>query len=368
MRVVVVIPTYNERDNIVPLIDALHVQFYFLTERHLNITPEILIVDDNSPDGTGSAVRRMQKQYPGLHLIEGEKFGLGAAYIRGMTYAMRRLAADVIFEMDADFSHRPEDIPRLLDSIISGADFAIGSRYIDGGAIPADWGWLRRLNSQVGNLVARHAAGIIGVRDCTAGFRAIRTHILKRIDISRLGAKGYVFQIALLSAALQHEARVVEVPVDFVDRTHGTSKLRLKDIVEFIWHVFLLRLQKSEIFLKFALIGILGVGVNLGAFTWLLHLGCNRYLASPLAVELAIASNFLFNNYWTFSKQKQKTPMHFKWLKFNLVSLMALAVNTLTFFVSSRISPHMLPQFSQLAGIVPAWLVNYRLNVRWTFS
>lgn len=367
MKVVIIVPTYNERANIAPLVDAIFRQFALLTERYPNLTPEMLIVDDHSPDGTGDEVRNLQPNYPGLHLIEGEKNGLGAAYIRGMTHAMKKLGADVVFEMDADFSHRPEDIPRLLEEIIKGADFVIGSRYVEGGSIPEDWGRRRRLNSWGGNFVARYIGGLSNVRDCTAGFRAIRTSILERIDLSRLGVKGYVFQVALLHAALRQGAQVAEVPVDFIERVHGTSKLGLKDIIEFVRHVCVLRLQTWDTLIKFILVGASGVGVNLGAFTMLLAMSINKYAASPLAVELAIISNFVFNNFWTFGKRQSNDPVHVRGLKFNLVSLLALAVNTLAFVAASRVFPHLPPQFCQLAGILPAWLVNYQLNTRWTF-
>lgn len=367
MKVIVIIPTYNECENIARLIEAIRIQFHHLASRMPAVRPGILVVDDHSPDGTAERVRSLQHGSSGIHLIEGEKAGLGAAYIRGMTHAVEVLAADVVFEMDADFSHRPEDIPRLLERIVGGADLVIGSRYVPGGSIPAGWGWRRRLNSRGGNLLARYGAGLGSVRDCTAGFRAIRTGLLKRIDLSRLGVKGYVFQVALLHAAIRQGARVEEVPVDFVERAHGASKLRLADIVEFVRHVFRLRLHDSQTFIRFGLVGALGVIVNLGAFTILLGMEWNRYVASPLAVELAIASNFLLNNFWTFRQRASRDPFHLRGLKFNLVSVVTLSVSTLAFVLTSRAFRPLSPQLCQLAGVVPAWFANYTLNSRWTF-
>ena len=141
MKVVIILPTYNERGNIVALLASLQGQF-----GRLHHDMHVLVVDDNSPDGTADLVREAMRQYPNVHLITGEKAGLGAAYIRGMQHALNELHADVVFEMDADFSHDPADVPRLLAELENSADFVIGSRHVKGGSIPAEWSLLRKLN------------------------------------------------------------------------------------------------------------------------------------------------------------------------------------------------------------------------------
>lgn len=362
MKTVIIIPTYNECENIEHLIAALMEQFAGMShEMH------VLVVDDSSPDGTAEVVRALQLRFPNVHLLHGQKMGLGAAYIRGMTHALNALGADAVFEMDADLSHRPEDVPRLLAKIEQGADFVIGSRYVPGGTIPAEWGWLRRTSSLVGNIVARHVAGIHRVRDCTAGFRAIRSSILRRIDLKGLRVQGYAFQLAILHAAIVQGAKVVEVPVDFIDRTHGISKLRVRDILEFITNAWWIRFQASKTFIKFMIVGASGVLVNLGVFTLLLHAGLNKYLASPIAIEVSIVSNFLINNYWTFRWRETADAGRVKGLKFNVVSLVALGISFSTFVMLSMLFPTVAPQFHQLIGIIPAMLVNYLLNSYWTF-
>jgi dolichol-phosphate mannosyltransferase len=363
MKVVVIVPTYNERNNIAALIDALRDEFSKIPH-----DMHILVVDDDSPDGTADVVRGMQERADNLHLIEGQKSGLGAAYIRGMLHALNRLRADVVFEMDADFSHKPEDIARLLSEIEAGADFVIGSRYVKGGTIPIEWGLLRRLNSMGGNMAARHIAGISQIRDCTAGFRAIRASLLNRIDFKRLRVQGYAFQVALLHAAVKEGAKIREVPVDFVDRAHGESKLGLSDVIEFVLNVWWIRLQSSKTFIKFAVVGASGVLVNLGFFTLFLMAGMNKYLASPLAIELSIVWNFLLNNYWTFRSRKTIDRTRIRGLKFNLISILALGVSYGTFVTLSFAFPDTAPQVHQLIGIVPATLVNYFLNSYWTFK
>lgn len=362
MKFVIIVPTYNEVLNIRPLIEQLQGQFSRLAH-----DMHILVVDDNSPDGTAAVVKELQRQFPNVHLIQGEKAGLGAAYIRGMTHAMGSLGAEAVFEMDADFSHKPEDVPRLIAALDAGADFVIGSRYVRGGSIPKEWGLRRRLNSKGGNFVARHVAGIYGVRDLTAGFRAIRTSLLSRISLADLKVQGYAFQVALLYEAKLRGAKIVEVPVDFIDRTAGVSKLGLSDIIEFIIHAWWLRFRSSKTFIKFLIVGASGTVINLGLFTLLLAFGVNKYLASPIAIEASILSNFLWNNLWTFRWRQVKGSVQMKGLKFNAVSLIALVVSYGTFVGLSLSFPDTLPQIHQLIGIIPATLVNYFLNSYWTF-
>jgi dolichol-phosphate mannosyltransferase len=364
MKVVIILPTYNERGNIAALLTSLQHQFCCL--RH---EMHILVVDDNSPDGTATLVRQAMRDQPNLHLITGEKTGLGAAYTRGMLYAIGELGADVVFEMDADFSHDPADVPRLLAPLEDedSADFVIGSRHVRGGSIPAEWSVWRKLNSTVGNWVARYVVGLYGIRDCTAGFRAIRASILRQIDFSALRVKGYAFQVALLHQAVTLGAVVKEVPVHFIDRKQGQSKLGLSDIVEFVFNAWWIRLRALRTFIRFALVGASGTLVNLGVFTVALHAGLNKYVVSALAIEVSIIWNFFLNNYWTFRERKTRDRTRIKGLKYNLVSLATLGVSFATFSAMSLWVPHAPLQLDQFIGIIPAVLVNYFLNSYWTF-
>lgn len=298
----------------------------------------------------------------------GEKKGLGAAYARGFAYALETLRADVVMEMDADFSHKPVDVPRLIAGIQAGADFVIGSRYVRGGSIPKEWGLWRRWNSRGGNIVARYVAGLSKVKDCTAGFRAIRADLLSELDLGSINVQGYAFQIALLHRALVNGGKVVEIPVDFIDRENGESKLGVRDIIEFIMNAWWIRLQSSRTFAKFAIVGASGVIVNLGVFTLLLGLGMNKFLASPIAIEVSIVWNFFLNNFWTFRSRQTRDHVRIKGLKFNVVSLVALVVSYSVFVLSSQMVPNFPPQVHQALGIIPALFVNYFLNSYWTFK
>ena len=362
MSVVVIVPTYNERGNIGGLIDRL--QDVFLSLRH---QMQILVVDDHSPDGTAEVVREQQLRASNVHLLEGPKRGLGTAYIRGMRYAIDVLHADAVFELDADFSHKPADVPRLLAALEQGADLVIGSRYVAGGTIPREWGICRRMNSRCGNVAARYVAGLYRVRDCTGGFRAIRAGLLQRIDFDRIRVQGYAFQIVLLHAASVIGAKIVELPVSFTDRSVGDSKLGVKDVAEFLGSALWIRFQSSRAFVRFCVVGAIGVLVNLGIFTALLAAGMNRFVASPIAIQSSIISNFLGNKYWTFRRRRLAGPVHARGLRFNMVALLALAVSYSTFVALSRAFPGVAPQVHQLVAIIPATFLNYFLNSYWTF-
>ncbi len=362
MKVVIIVPTYNERGNIAALLASLQNEFSRL--RH---DMHVLVVDDNSPDRTAELVQEHMEIHSNVHLLMGEKAGLGAAYIRGMQHAVAELRADAVFEMDADFSHDPADVPRLLATLESSADFVIGSRHVPGGSIPDEWSLWRKLNSAGGNWVARYVAGLYGIRDCTAGFRAIRVSILRQIDFTALRVKGYAFQVALLHQAVTVGAVVKEVPVQFIDRKRGQSKLGLADITEFVLNAWWIRLRALRTFVRFALVGVSGTVVNLGVFSAALHANLNKYIASPLAVEVSIVWNFLLNNYWTFRERKTKDRVRIKGLKYNLVSIASLGVSFATFTAMTLLVPRASPMIDQLVGIVPAVLVNYFLNSYWTF-
>lgn len=227
------IPTYNESENIRKLLSIIFSEESCTEYETRNVIMQVMVVDDNSPDGTATVVMEMQRSNPSIHLlIRGEKNGLGAAYIAGMQHAMSTLKPDVIFEMDADLSHRPSYIMPMISEIRNGADFVVGSRYAPGGSIPVEWGLKRKMISKSANMYARLLLNIHDVKDCTGGFRAMRVSLLEKIDLNMLNSRGYVFQISLLEAVLRNNALVREIPIDFHDRTFGSSKMQLKDILE----------------------------------------------------------------------------------------------------------------------------------------
>lgn len=227
MKTVIVLPVLNEAENIKDFIEQV--------EKNIDTNSvKILVVDDYSPDGTAKIVRELQQSNENLYLIQNNKTGLGNAYIKGFKYALENLTAEILIEMDSDFSHPPELLKDLIAEINNGVDFVIGSRYIQGGSIPDNWGIFRKLNSKYGNVFARFIAGLKGVHDCTSGFRAIRADFIKKIDLNKLNVQGYSFQMNILFECVKLGAKTKEIPLNFKDREKGQSKLRLKDIIEFM--------------------------------------------------------------------------------------------------------------------------------------
>lgn len=257
MNVAIVLPTYNEKENITRMLTALSSEFAKI-EKSTIFKMQVLVVDDKSPDGTGKIVESIIKKNKRVSMISGNKNGLGNAYIRGFHYAMNNLKVDVVMEMDADFSHNPKDIKRLLSPLAKGYDFVIGSRYIENGSIPADWSFMRKMNSRFGNIFARYVAGIYHIHDCTAGFRAIKTSLLEQMSLDQLKVEGYSFQMNLLHRALQRDAKIKEVPVDFIDRQYGESKISTSDIIEFVQNAFMLRYLDTKLIVH----GILSNGLS----------------------------------------------------------------------------------------------------------
>jgi dolichol-phosphate mannosyltransferase len=227
VKAVVCLPTYNERDNLETMVRALG-------EHKV----EVLVVDDASPDGTGELADRLAAELGYVHVLHRErKQGLGPAYVAGFHRALAD-GADLVLEMDCDFSHDPADVPRLI-AAAADADLVLGSRYVAGGGI-ADWGAGRRLVSAGGSLYARLVLGV-RVHDLTGGFKCFRRRVLETIDLDAVSSRGYAFQIETTYRALRAGFSVVEVPISFVDRQVGQSKMSRGIILEAIWKVPALR-------------------------------------------------------------------------------------------------------------------------------
>ncbi len=232
-KALVIIPTYNERDNIqeiIPMVLKQHPQL------------EILVVDDGSPDGTGDIVEKMRGREARLHCLHrAGKLGLGTAYIAGFKYALERDFA-YIFEMDADFSHNPDYIPKFLEKMDEGYDLVVGSRYIHGVTV-VNWPMGRLILSYYANIYARIVTGL-PLRDGTGGFKCFRRQALAAIDLNHVRSNGYAFQIEMSYRAYSKGFRLAEIPIIFVDRNVGVSKMSKKIVVEAVWMVWWLRLMR----------------------------------------------------------------------------------------------------------------------------
>ena len=230
-----ILPTYDEAENIEPLVRAVLPQ---LADTGLEHT--VLIVDDASPDGTGAIAERLARELPPVRALHRPaKQGLGRAYLAGFRMALAE-GADLILEMDSDFSHDPADVPRLI-AAAGAADLALGSRYVPGGGIE-NWGRLRRVLSRGGSWYARHVLGV-PVRDLTGGFKCFNRRVLETVDLEGVHADGYGFQIELTYRAIQAGFKVAEVPIRFRERREGHSKMTARIALEAVWKVPALRLR-----------------------------------------------------------------------------------------------------------------------------
>jgi dolichol-phosphate mannosyltransferase len=226
---IVCLPTYNERENVESMLRALE-----------PLGVDVLVIDDNSPDGTGEIADRLATELGFVSVLHREKKeGLGPAYLAGFREALDR-GAELVLEMDCDFSHDPADVPRLIAACEAGADLALGSRYVPGGGTE-NWGLARRLISAGGSLYARLLLGV-RIRDLTGGFKCYRREVLERIDLDAIHSKGYAFQIEGTYRTLRAGFTVVEVPIRFADRTEGTSKMSRSIFLEAVARVPALRL------------------------------------------------------------------------------------------------------------------------------
>ena len=230
-----ILPTYNEAENIGPMVRAAREQ--------LRDGDTILVVDDNSPDGTGAIADELAEEIDGVQVLHRPgKQGLGRAYLAGFAHALAS-GADYVLEMDSDFSHDPHDIPRLIQTAEQGADLVLGSRYVPDGSV-TDWGLLRKLVSRGGSWYARVVLGV-KVRDLTGGFKCFRRSVLEALDLNAVHADGYGFQIELTYRTIKAGFRVVEIPIVFRDRRVGESKMNARIALEAVWKVPALRRRGS---------------------------------------------------------------------------------------------------------------------------
>jgi dolichol-phosphate mannosyltransferase len=231
MRATICLPTYNERANLEPMIAALQLV--------LRDGDRVLVIDDSSPDGTGEIADRLASELGFVDVLHrARKEGLGPAYIAGFRRALAD-GAELVLELDCDFSHDPEDVPRLVAAAEAGADVVLGSRYVPGGRV-GNWGLARRLISRGASLYTAFFLRL-GVRDPTGGFKCFRRHVLEALDLDAITAKGYAFQIETTYRAKRAGFRVVEIPITFSERTVGRSKMSRLIVLEAIWRVPLLR-------------------------------------------------------------------------------------------------------------------------------
>ena len=358
----VVLPTYNEAQNVSILIPRIFEQANAISTHELHV----LVVDDNSPDGTGDVVRKYAHEYPCLHMITGEKNGLGEAYKKGMAFALSTLKPDIVFQMDADLQHDPSVLPLFVNLYNHGFSLVIGSRFAPAGS--TDFPLHRKLLSLLGNWLIRFVGGLPRLRDCTSGYRCIRADLITKCDFSKLSTRGYSFQSSFLFELLRNGARVVEIPIIFSARLYGESKLSFRDQVEFLTNLGKLRFRKSSEFIRFCVTGSSGVVVNMGGYILLTRLlGIPIEIASPIAIEISILSNFFLNHVWTFRNRETQSYWQTKLLRFHAVAALAGVINYgLLLLLAKTLGWWDIA--ANLAGITVGMIVNYSMNSVWTWK
>lgn len=306
MKIVHIIPTFNEKDNIGRMIEVI----YELGKKHSQWKNEILVVDDRSPDGTSQIVKNYQKKFKNVHLILKNKEGLGRALILGYQYAAKRLKADVVIPNDADFQWDPKDYPTLMKMIVKGYDVAVASRHIPGGKV-IGWNWFRNLNHSISNyFLAWWLAGVHEVKDHAGNFKAIRVKgVLDKVSLRNMQNAGFSFQLHILYELSKTGAKFIEVPVIFRERRFGKSKIGFnryyfRDVLEYVKNSLLIRYERSSNFFKYCVVGTAGFLIQSVISRLLILSKLNPGLAVSIGAEGAIISNFIINNSWTFHARK----------------------------------------------------------------
>jgi dolichol-phosphate mannosyltransferase len=353
----IIIPTYNERENISPLVERI--------DRAMSPRDyEVVFVDDNSRDGTAGLINSLSDRYPVRAIVRKDERGLATAVIHGIKHS----DGDTIVVMDADLQHPPEVIPALLNNLESGADIAIASRYVKGGGMK-EWGLTRRIISK-GAIMLAHLLlpATRKVKDPMSGFFAFKRQSLGG---SRLNPTGYKI---LLEILIEGKFRnVAEVPFTFENRSGGESKLNAGQQIEYLKHLFSLMRRTGELlrFFKFCLVGASGVGVNLGIFALLTRFGGMKkqdFLALAIATELTIIFNFTLNEYFTFRDRRSPGASFFlRLLKFNIICIAGAGVQAGVYALLYHVWG-LYDLASYVIGIIIATLWNYVLNTWLTWK
>jgi dolichol-phosphate mannosyltransferase len=352
-KISIIIPTYNEKDNIAPLLSRI--------DKALSgCDYEILLVDDNSKDGTIEIASALADRYPVKVLVRRNERGLATAVVHGLKSA----SGQIIGVMDADLQHPPEVLPSLIKAIQDGADMVVASRYIPGGGCP-NWGLSRRIISKVALMISHLLLpSTRQVKDPLAGFFMFRR---QNVDPARLTPIGY--KISLEVMLIGQFQRVVEVPYIFEERSAGQSKLNPGEQIDYLKHLFSLMARTGELgmLIKFMLVGLSGVVVNQGLLWLLTDFGGLRYYISAIfAIEASIISNFVLNDYFTFARRRAGRFFMGRLLKFNLICLAGAAIQYgLLVLFTSVLGIYYL--ISNIIAIAVAFLWNYFFNRNWTW-
>lgn len=328
-KIVIVMPAWNEAENIREMIEVLTKTEF----PKIKADMQLLIVDNHSTDGMTKVVEEAAKKHKNVHLVQQKNKGLGWAYVIGINYAMVDLKADAILEMDADFQHPPRFVKPMVDAYLDGADYVIGSRYIPSGSVPNEWELSRKATSFFGNLFIRLVLLNFKIHDLTTGFRLSRVKgVLDKVDLENLmELDRFAYKVDLLYQSLKLSKKTVEVPLEFASRTKEKSKFNYKEMISTFKVAIILGIKDKQKFIKFAIVGGTGFMINFIALRIFRKLIGVEVIAWILSTEIAIISNFTFNNLWTFRTEKIEgiQKLIVKFLQFNLTSAGAIIIQSI---------------------------------------
>jgi len=353
MDLSIIIPTYNEKENIQILIKKIQEEF-----KKNKINGEVIVVDDGSPDGTGEILEKLKEDYPFLKVIHRRgKLGLSSAVLEGFSIAK----GNILGVMDADLSHPPEKIPEMFKIINNNeADFVIGSRYVNGGKIDG-WGIKRKIMSKGATLLARV---FTSVKDPMTGFFMIKKECIKN---KQLNPKGFKILLELI-IKLDYN-KIKEIPITFINRTKGKSKANFKEIFSYLKNLvgYLHYKKITNEFLKFAFVGLIGTFINLIIlYSFTEFLGIYYLFSAMVAFIISASNNFILNKIWTF-KEKIKDKILSKYIKFFSISIIALLVNLFFLYIFTEFLG-IYYMISQVLAIGIALIINFLGNKIWTFK
>lgn len=329
-KVVNLLSTYNEKENIGPMIEFL----LDLAKKLPKYEFDILVADSHSPDGTGDIVKEYAGKHKNIFLLETPR-GLGVSLIAGYKHAVEELKADIVIPNDVDFQWHPKYIPEMLSKLEEGYDVVVPSRHLPGSK--DNFNSFRKLTHFVSNtLINYYWGGINQVKDLAGNFKAIRVKgVLDQVDFNNLNVKGFVIQSTMIYELSKTKAKFCEIPAVYEDRRAGMTKVGLniqffKDILETFINATRIRAKRSKTFVKFGIVGFIGYLINAIGLEVFYRMGFHPGIAASLAAEIAIISNFTWNNFWTFRIQKIKGwRILWKFFQFNLTSLGAVIIQGL---------------------------------------
>ncbi len=392
MRLVVTIPTFNEKDNIEEIIKLVLAQ-----EKNMaGVDIHVLISDSHSPDGTAEIVKRISHTNPKVHYLDVKEKGLGIGLVKGHRYAIDKLKADILAQMDGDLSHDPSTLPSMVKYINEGYELVLGSRLMKGGKNLL--GWHRTLFTKGSALYSKIAWGTFSISEYTNSYRVFTKGLFERINFNKIPwkSKTYIIQPAFLYAAIQAGAKIKETPITFRDRKKGYSKVKVVNyILDVVKFGFKVRLENSKTFIKFLSVGTVSYLINAIALG-LLYRGeiyslkvlsspilnfvpvvstkhiffiqiDRLFIASIISIELSIIFNFFLHDNWTFKNRAHTGSSLIRFLKFNVTSIGSPIIQLATILISAKILG-LHEQIGLAIGVVIGLFVNYFVNLLWVWK